>query len=654
MNECIPFDGYYFNEVFSHTEFMKITGEPEQEGYDKTKILVDNLNEIPLTDTNGYVSGGIKFYEMDQLFSQLSSPSGGGIYFRKVIIPNDATVVQKPDHYLTNKIILLERMKICDMTIWNNEKTYITELKKNPTLIKYVKNISPELGLELVKKQPNIIDYIDDQTHEMCVHALTEQPHLLNKIKHPTFEMFREVIKKKAQFIYQIYKIVSEEQLIELFDLNMAIFSTMQYSMDQLPHNTNYKRYALNKNGLLLEFVNSKTQELCNIAFENTIYAFKHIPDHFKTYDMCVKVLEIDVKAFSIIPQRYLDNELCLKYLKIYPQLINKIHNPTDEMCMEVSTTMPSFLSKVKNIELLDGVDPIKIIKSNPLHIKNIVSPTYEMFLEAVKGNGNLLHLVPSQMVTDELNMAAIKQNGNAIKHVINQTKELCFESLKQDPNNLQYILIKDMEIYRFMINLNVNNIQLIQYINKQTDISNGIDDDDMLLLQLECVLKNGLTLGIIEPQNYEMCEIAINNNAKAIKFVKSHLLDIHLCELAFENDPDTFKLIKYKTLTMCKDAIDYDPFNIKHIDEGLLTEAMCLYAVNKNYKVLGLIKNQSFDLCMFAVKKYPESINHIQRLNETKLIHLWAYNYKIKDFVKDIKKRNRLHELNLENFGSK
>lgn len=640
-NDCIPFSGDLFNEIFGQNEFIKLTGDPEYEGYDHAKVLRDGINEYSITDTNGYVSGGIKFNEMEQLFDQLTAPSGDKEYFRIVKIPYDATVVQKTDHYISNKLLLFERQKISDLAIWKYENTYKDHLLKKPALIKYIKNVSPEIALQLVKKQPNVIEHIENQTHEMCVIVLSESPHLFSKIHFPTYEMFKEVIKNKSHFIHQIRNQISEEQLYELFDINNDVLVALQYVLQSIPYHINFKKYVVSKNGLLLELIKLQTQEICDIAFENNMLSFRYIVENFKTHDMCKRVLEYDIKAFHCIPQKFMNNELCLEYIKLDPHLIHQIVSPTDEMYMEASKKIPSVLSKVRNIALLDGIDPISIIKCNPLHIKNIVSPTYEMYFEAVKGNGSLLCIVPKEMMNDEIAMVGVKKNGEAIKYVPNQYKELCFESLNQDSKNLAHIRIKNMEIYEFLILKDLNNIKLIQDFNRHADITNGVDDDDMLKLQMYCVSKNGMLLSIVDNQNYDMCEIAINDNPNAIRFVADDLLDSDLCELAFAKDKNTFKNIKFKTLIMCRDAIDENPFNIKYIEAGFLTDKMCLYAINKNYKVLGTIKEQTIEMCMFAVKKNPMAINHVHNLTELKAIHLWAYNYRVVNCIKNIRVKN-------------
>ena len=62
----------------------------------------------------------------------------------------------------------------------------------------------------------------------------------------------------------------------------------------------------------------------------------------------------------------------------------------------------------------------------------------YEKDLEAVKQDGYALRHVKEQ--TPELCLEAVKQNGYALRYVKEQTPEICLEAVKQDRDALDLI----------------------------------------------------------------------------------------------------------------------------------------------------------------------------------------------------------------------
>jgi len=85
---------------------------------------------------------------------------------------------------------------------------------------------------------------------------------------------------------------------------------------------------------------------------------------------------------------------------------------------------------------------------------------------------------------TDELCEIAIKHSGHAIRHVTNQTDRLCMQAVQQNGLALQHVKIHTKEIYE------------------------------------AAVKQNGLALQYVDMQTLQLCRLAVQQNRSALQYV--------------------------------------------------------------------------------------------------------------------------------------
>jgi hypothetical protein len=625
MTEYIPFTGEQFNEFFGGMEFIKITTNDEKENY--SHQLQDGYNELKFSENYGHISGGIKFHEMDNLITQLDKTYNAK-YIRHIQIPDDADVMQKGEDYFANKIILSQKTLISDLEMWDDEKFCKNMLLNNPKAVKYVKHIPKELEVALVKKEPSIIEYIKEPSEEVCIETVKSAPYLINKIKQEfrTMNVYKAMIDKSIYSITYISTTMSDEELCELFD----------YYPDIIKHV--YKEsvhiYAVNKNGLLLKDINKKTKELCETAFNNTPEAIKFMPANLKTYEMCVKAIAFDSKLFEHVPQSFMDNELCMPILCQNPHFIKQIKEPTDMMLLECSKTMPELIGKISDITMITNVEPLEIIKFNPSHIKNIEKPTYNMCYEAVKRCGDLINSIPIVFQDEKMCLGAVSNDGLAIKYLVSfrQSHNVCIKALEQNINSFRFIKFLTEPLIKMVLDADYNLIKDMQHI---------INDDKLLdNMKMMCVKKNGLSLQYILNPSYELCENAIAQNYKALKFVPIEIQCDALIRFSLIQDGNAIKYVKNQTKELCEMAIDNNPMAIGHVKGHSMMEELCMKAIKKNYKAIEKVKMQTIELCIFAVKVDEKAIIYIKDLDSIKFVHLWTINQNVVHHIRNPKMR--------------
>lgn len=628
MDEYTPFSGDEFNDIFGSIAFIKITSNDDKENY--TFPLRDGLNEQAFTDNRGYITGGIKFYDCEYLFQQINAVHNA-TYLRHVKIPNDALVIAKKDHYSANKIFLLNKTLISELEIWTEPKSYMEHLLKYPQLAKYIKNIPNDLAMKLIEKDPESIKHIEEPTDEMYILALGKRPQLIHFLKKVSFTVLKMLIKTHAHMVWNV-KNPTKDEILELIECNVNV---LKYKKD-IPEDI--AETILEKNGLLLEHIQMKTQHMCNIALENNIEAYRFVPFTYKDYQMSVKAVTHNIKLLEFVPPYLMSNELCLPLLRKDPYLIRHIQKPTDEMYLECSKTQPGLISKIKNTSLITDIDPLEIIRVNPKHIHNIENPTYEMYYVAVKKEGKLINIVPEHFQDEAMCSVAVKNDPTALKLIKKQNESICIIALKANIHTFEYVIDKTNKIFEYVLKIKPSFIK-----DAQDMIKDATFLDNMITM---CLNVNGLLLQYIKEPTYDHCCCAVKQNYKALQHVPEMWNDSIMANIALLENPLALEFVKNQNKQMCEDAVEEDSMAIEFVQEQFLTEAMWFKAIKKNYRALGLNKTgQTIEMCLYAIHLHPQAINYIHNIKEEHTIFLWAMNPKITHNIWNPQLKKRFEE---------
>jgi hypothetical protein len=191
-----------------------------------------------------------------------------------------------------------------------------------------------------------------------------------------------------------------------------------------------------------------------------------------------------------------------------------------------------------------------KLINICPNNLKHIRNQTEEMCMKAIKSQYYVLNLIKNQ--TEEMCIAHFKKYPYSLKNVINQTHKICLEAVKNNGYTIQFVLNQTEEI---CIEALKSNIDSFKYITNRS-----------YKVCLEAVSLNGLLLEYIDDQTEEMCKVAVNNTHYAIKFIKDPTMKFNL----------EYKLYKDNNLNI-KLGSDYEgKIFYKIINKNM---------VNKNYR---------------------------------------------------------------------
>lgn len=223
MNQFIfnTLSGTKFNSVHNHLygnseqyKLVKLTNEIEvHNGYKfKNGLNIDTNHFHPFGSCQ---SGGIYFIFAKNMDNWISYNNKNMVYYRFVIIPDDAQVYIENGKFKTNKLILSEKKNLLDYNfslIENNVKLLkyykqtvkicLKAVKRNGLALKYVNNQTREICLKAVWNNWCALKYVKNQTDEICFEAIARNGCAIIYIKNRTCKMYFAIILQICLLIF--------------------------------------------------------------------------------------------------------------------------------------------------------------------------------------------------------------------------------------------------------------------------------------------------------------------------------------------------------------------------------------------------------------------------------------------------------------------
>ena len=221
----------------------------------------------------------------------------------------------------------------------------------------------------------------------------------------------------------------------------------------------------ISKDGLLLEYINEQTPEICMKALKQNGLALEFVKE--QTPEICMTAIKQNGSALQFVTEPFLTEEICilavknngfvLQFIKKHPNLLTEnvckfavqesgcalqfIKNQTYEICILAVQRDSCALCFVKE-KYLTASNMLEIciiaVQQDGLMLNYVKDQTPEMCILAVKQNGFALQYVKEQ--TAELCILAVQQNGLALECVKEQTPEICILAVKQNKNAFKAI----------------------------------------------------------------------------------------------------------------------------------------------------------------------------------------------------------------------
>lgn len=289
---------------------------------------------------------------------------------------------------------------------------------------------TPDLYRKAFEKDPAAIQYFKPEllTREVCLDALarTDDLGLLRHIPHK--DIHEQVLERCEGYSQTKHFLDSMNPDYMTPKLAEMIFTKEPELFCNIPEKF-------------------KDRELCETAVRYDGYNLRMVPEALKTPDLCREAIRRSPYAIPFIPEAMKSPELYMDLVRENPQNLYGIpeNDRTYGMCKEA---FDNTYGKDKSDFSIAGAltEPsmtLQIVreKDDPHMIDFLITVmrpkaiSEEVAMEAVRKNGRILHLVPKNVITQQVGEAAVKNHPQSIQWVPRaiRTADMCLYAFKSD-----------------------------------------------------------------------------------------------------------------------------------------------------------------------------------------------------------------------------
>lgn len=200
-------------------------------------------------------------------------------------------------------------------------------------------------------------------------------------------------------------------------------------------------------NGLLLQYLDEKSQLVCNTALENNGLALQYIPKNLIDQEMCIKAISQNALALQFVPEKLM-NETIITFalfknglaLKFVPD--NLKNNFYSEEAMKNN---PNALQFVKELHQTEDII-LNAVEKDGLLLRYAYMKSKEACVKAIKNNREAGNYIPDYLINDNdlikllMMEDLLKQNGMLLKDFDNPSIEMCKIAVEQNGYAIMYV----------------------------------------------------------------------------------------------------------------------------------------------------------------------------------------------------------------------
>lgn len=290
---------------------------------------------------------------------------------------------------------------------------------------------TPDLYREAMENDPAAIRYFKPEllTREMCLDALARTDGL-GLLRHIPYKDIHEQLLARCEGYSQTKHFLDSMNPDYLTPkLAEMIFTKEPELFYNIPEKFKDKKLcetAVRYDGSYLKMVPEalKTPELCREAIRRSPYAIPFIPEAMKSPELYMVLVKDHPRNLYGIPEDDRTYEMC----KI--AFDNTYGKDKTNFGIAGALTEPSMALQM----VREQDDPSLIhLLIDVMHRKSL---SEEVVLEAVRKNGSILHLVPNEIITQQVGEIAVKNHPQAIQWVpyATRTADMCLYAFKSDP----------------------------------------------------------------------------------------------------------------------------------------------------------------------------------------------------------------------------
>ena len=160
----------------------------------------------------------------------------------------------------------------------NPSETLCMELiEANLSNIQYIENPSENVCMEVVKKEPEHIQYIENPSENVCMEVVSRCPYCIQYIKNPSPNVCLEAVKQNPYILCYINE-PTEEIYLKLMEYDINFFYNIKYPTEFLCLK------AIELDPTLIRDISIKYPNLCKNAIDQARVQGYDILEFIKTY----------------------------------------------------------------------------------------------------------------------------------------------------------------------------------------------------------------------------------------------------------------------------------------------------------------------------------------------------------------------------------
>lgn len=258
--------------------------------------------------------------------------------------------------------------------------------------------------------------YVRKQTEEICLEAVRQNGISYIYVENPTIAINRTAVKQLGVDID-----CTEDVSAYILDFSAEFTMLGIAKVDEMEILKNQSLEAcltlVKKRPEFLQFIQNQTEQICLAAVRVDGRCLQYV--RHQTDKICLTAVKCNCEALKYVEHQTRD--ICLVAIKIYGLALKYVANQTEEICLEA-------------------------IKSDLG--KNCICSAYEI-LNYVCSDFREVCL----KYLDGFRLSSVNKIGVALRHIENQTPEICLAAVKKDKFVLQFVQEEFREICKNALN---------------------------------------------------------------------------------------------------------------------------------------------------------------------------------------------------------
>lgn len=478
------------------------------------------------------------------------------------------------------------------------EDMYISYLRLHPEYLMEIKNPTERMCIEALNYDGSLLKYVLSQTEDMCKVAIPYSADVFEYVNEQTYELCKLAVTKFPKTIKLVRDKFRTDEIWKIVLSNDITYLGYFYKSKGIVSDNNCEymdiyKAILDENPYNIQHFKYQNKELCEYAVSKKGIVIEYCD--VKDEDIYRAAINNDPQAIKYIPKKYLSTtcgqELLLTAIKAEPELCSILVNQINKCTKDIKTKIIKVIAKLPNFKDLNIN-----LTSEELKLAIEINP-FNLVLSMAENKAEYIDIALAsydKIVSDySEKIKEISKNPDIIFEYDNPNREMIYTAVSSNPYLIEYF-DNDEELCEFALNIDAKSIKYMD---------NPSDELWAIAVSFEPhLLKDA-------PQTDDICKAALRENGYVIQYIENP--SIELCEIALLNNAWALEYINDPSYYICQYAVNIDPYAIKYVPLKKQTKELCEFAIRKNPLAIQFIQNPT-DKMKDYVRKNISNVNRI------------------------------------------